>query len=208
MISGARLRGAGLGLLLAVAVAGAVAAVPAFFPASAERGRMLATLCLTCHASTTLPEGPGAINPPRLFGQRPEAIFRALLGYQHGERTSPIMAPIALTLSLQDMRDLGAYLAAEGPVRPPKPAGLGSWAREKVHRDCTACHGETGMGEMWGIPVLTGQNREYLVSALMAYREGTRTDATMRPIAAQLTPEEIGKLADYFSQQSHLRIER
>jgi cytochrome c553 len=192
--------------LLGVHCLSAQAATPAFFPASAERGRALAAPCLVCHAAPNAPTGIPPVRPPKLAGQRAEAIFIALLAYQRGDRAGPVMRPLVAALSLQNMRDLGAYLAAEGPAQPPKPVGEGSWAQDRVHRDCTACHGQTGMGEMWGIPVIAGQHRDYLTFALNAYRDGTRKDATMAAVVAKLTAEEISKLAEYFSLQSHLRL--
>jgi cytochrome c553 len=197
-------RAAILALLVGAAVR-VCGAVPAFFPADADRGRVLAVACLVCHALPNLPVGDPPIHPPRLAGQRKEAIFMALLAYQRGDRDSPIMRPLVAALSVQDMRDLGAYLAAEGPVRPPVPAGVGTWAHERTHTDCTACHGETGMGEMWGMPVIAGQHKDYLVHAIKDYRRGVRKDATMGSIAAKLSDQEIEDLADYYSRQSHLR---
>jgi formylglycine-generating enzyme required for sulfatase activity len=114
------------------------------------------------------------------------------------------MAALAGPLSLPDMRDLAAYLAASGPY-VPETAEAGSWAHEKVRRDCTICHGESGMGVMTGVPVLTGQHEDYLVHALQAYRDGSRADATMGPVAKALAPEEIGRLAAYFAAQTHLK---
>jgi cytochrome c553 len=195
-------------LLLMLGGVGAItlAATPSFFPANAERGRTLAAACLVCHAAPNIATGTPSIHPPKLAGQRAESIFMALLAYQRGDRKSAVMGPIAIGLKLQDLRDLGAYLAAEGPVRPPTPQGAGSWAQDRVHRDCTACHGQTGMGEMWGIPVIAGQHQDYLILALMAYRNGSRKDPTMRQIAERLSEDEINKLAEYFAMQSHLRL--
>jgi len=195
-------------LTLLLAAGRALAGSPAFFPADAERGGRLAGPCLTCHGPANPPLGSPPVHPPKLIGERSDAIFLALLEYQRGMRTNPIMQAVAAPLSLQDLRDLSAYLAAEGPLHPPTSADANSWAHDKVHRDCTACHGETGMGEMWGIPVLTGQNRDYLVAALMAYRDGTRRNPTMGPIAARLAPQEIEQLATYFAHQTQLRLTR
>jgi cytochrome c553 len=192
-------------LVLGLFVGGAVGAEPSsFFPADPERGRALAAVCLPCHGVPGMPSGTEPpFSVPRLRGQRGEAIFLALLDYQNGARQSAIMSPWVANLSVQDMRDLGAYLSASGPY-VPETYGEGSWAHEKVRRDCTACHGESGMGVMAGVPVLTGQHEDYLVYALQAYRDGRRADPTMGPIARSLTDEEVERLAAYFAAQSHL----
>ncbi|HMB73168.1 MAG TPA: c-type cytochrome, partial [Gammaproteobacteria bacterium] len=183
--------------------AGAQAA--AFFPADAARGRGLALACMACHASAEMLSGTEpAFHVPKLAGQRGEAIFSALRDYRSGTRQSAVMQPFVAALSLQDMRDVAAYLAASGPY-VPGTEDAGSWAHQKVRRDCTACHGDSGMGVMAGVPVLTGQHEDYLIHALEAYRDGSRDDPTMGPIAQALAPDEIVQLSAYFAKQSHLQ---
>jgi cytochrome c553 len=191
---------------LTAGVGCAVCAEPyAYFPADAERGRELAVVCLACHgAADRLSGTEPEFHVPLLAGQRGEAMFAALRDYKSGARESAVMQPFVAGLSIQDMRDVAAYLAASGPY-VPSTEDAGSWAHEKVRRDCTACHGESGMGVMAGIPVLTGQHEDYLIHALEAYRDGRRSDSTMGPIAKALTPSEIEQLAAYFSKQSHLQ---
>jgi cytochrome c553 len=182
-------------------------ATVSYFPADAARGKTLATACIACHGVADMKLGNPPIRVPLLGGQRPEAIFASLRDYKSGARTSDIMAPMAAGLSLQDMRDLGAYLASSGPVMPGTH-DEGSWAHQKVRRDCTACHGESGMGVMPGVPVLTGQHEDYLVDALNAYSSGARKDPTMGPIAARLKPDEVAQLAAYFAKQKHLDLSK
>src|ERR1700722_10258869 len=93
-------------MLLAGVQLTAASPVPAFFPASAERGQTLAATCLLCHGPPNLPVGSPEVHPPKLIGQRPDAIYLALLAYQRGTRASAIMGPIVSALSLQDLRDL------------------------------------------------------------------------------------------------------
>jgi len=177
----------------------AAAGNPAFNPANGVRGKRLAGACEPCHATPS-------VHAPKLSGQRPEAIFQALRDYKSGARRSETMSPLAAPLSDQDMRDLGAHLAAGGGHPPTTAVGAGGWAHEKVHRDCAHCHGEAGMGVMPGTPILAGQHADYLVHAMESYRSGDRTNATMAPIAAKLTPREIRLLADYFAAQKRLKV--
>lgn len=178
----------------------------AFYPADAERGKTLAAPCLACHGMPNMPSGTTpSFRVPLLAGQRGEVIFQALRDYQSGKRQSAVMQPMVATLSLQDMRDLGAYLSASGPY-VPNTHDEGSWAHQKVHSDCTICHGESGMGVTAGVPVLTGQHEDYLVYALKSYQNGTRSNESMGPIANKLSDEEIEKLAHYFSNQEHLKV--
>ena len=54
------------------------------------------------------------------------------------------------------------------------------------------------MSPTW--PTLAGQHEDYLINALTQYRDGTRTDPTMVPMASALTDDDIELLARYFSR--------
>ena len=71
---------------------------------------------------------------------------------------------------------------------------------------CASCHGETGRSESPTFPRLAGQQKEYLVVQLKAFRDHTRADphahTYMWGMAAKLTDPVIDGLADYFSSQT------
>lgn len=66
---------------------------------------------------------------------------------------------------------------------------------------CTGCHGIPGYSNIYPtykVPKLGGQNYEYLVSALHAYRDGTRKHATMQHQANSLSEQDILDISAYF----------
>jgi len=65
---------------------------------------------------------------------------------------------------------------------------------------CAACHGKNGIGTQDKYPNLAGQKKAYLVSALKAYKSGSRKNAEMSPMAMPLTDKDIEELAIYFSK--------
>lgn len=70
---------------------------------------------------------------------------------------------------------------------------------------CVACHGQDGHGTAPIYPNLAGQNAEYMVNAMKAYRAGEREGGmsmVMTPMAAGLSDEDIVDLAEYYSQQT------
>ncbi len=74
--------------------------------------------------------------------------------------------------------------------------------REKAFT-CTGCHAAPGMRNVYPsyrVPKIAGQNTEYLIEAMRAYREGLRTHATMHAQTAQFTDQDIENIAAYFSQ--------
>ena len=64
---------------------------------------------------------------------------------------------------------------------------------------CAGCHGAAGVSNnpLW--PNLAGQKEAYLVKQLKAFRDGTRTDPMMAPMAKPLSDDDIANLAAYYS---------
>ena len=64
---------------------------------------------------------------------------------------------------------------------------------------CSGCHGANGISAnpLW--PNLAGQKRAYLVKQLKAFRDGTRSDRMMTPMAKPLSGADIENLAAYYS---------
>lgn len=66
---------------------------------------------------------------------------------------------------------------------------------------CAACHGATGISAnpLW--PNLAGQKDQYLTKQMKAFRDGTRKDPMMSPMAAPLSDDDIANLSAYFAAQ-------
>ena len=73
---------------------------------------------------------------------------------------------------------------------------------EELSSTCLGCHGIVSYNNIYPsykVPMLGNQHKDYLVSALKAYRSGERAHPTMRAHAANLSDQDISKIADYFS---------
>jgi cytochrome c553 len=67
---------------------------------------------------------------------------------------------------------------------------------------CTGCHGIPGYNNVYPtykVPKIGGQNYEYLVAALKAYRNGERDHATMEAQASSLNDGDIEDVSAYFA---------
>lgn len=67
---------------------------------------------------------------------------------------------------------------------------------------CTGCHGIPGYNNVYPtykVPKIGGQNYEYLVAALKAYRNGERDHPTMEMQASSLTDQQIMDVSAYFA---------
>ncbi|HKW39538.1 MAG TPA: cytochrome c [Burkholderiales bacterium] len=81
--------------------------------AEAAKGKI--SMCIGCHGikmyKTAFPE---VYSVPKIAGQSPEYIVKALQEYRAGDRSHPTMRGIARGLSDQDMADVAAYYGASG----------------------------------------------------------------------------------------------
>jgi len=97
-----------LPVILAIAVLAASGLASA---ADLAAGKAKATeICLTCHG-----EGGNstAADFPKLGGQHPDYLAKALRDYKSGQRKNPIMAGFASALSKQDIENLAAYYGSQ-----------------------------------------------------------------------------------------------
>lgn len=64
---------------------------------------------------------------------------------------------------------------------------------------CAGCHGATGVSNnpLW--PNLAGQQAAYMVKQMKAFRDGTRNDPMMSPMAKPLSDADIDNLAAYYN---------
>jgi len=183
---------------------------------NAEKGKALAETCKSCHGGagegTAAKTDDGDIIPavPALAGQLSTYTFKQLRDYVDGSREDASMGAIAKGLSEQDCADLAAWFAS---LPAPNPVvGKLTERAEKLVSDgddkrilpaCFVCHGGNGQGERQGIPALAGQQPDYFVGTMKAFKTGARHNdiySRMRLIAQQLSEDEIRELGSYYQQ--------
>lgn len=96
-------------------------------------------------------------------------------------------------------------LAACGSTSPgPQAAGGAPDVSDTVHV-CSSCHGPGGHSISSTFPRLAGQQKDYLIAQLTAFRDHTRADphaqTYMWGMAARLNNPMIAALAAYYSAQ-------
>ena len=72
-------------------------------------------------------------------------------------------------------------------------------AGRKKSASCGACHGAVGISPNGAWPNLAGQQKDYLIKQMKEFRQGTRVDPWMSPMAKPLTDEDIEDLAAFFN---------
>ena len=74
--------------------------------------------------------------------------------------------------------------------------------KTKAEKSCAVCHGLDGQATVPLAAHLSGQQKDYLIIQMRAYRSGQRQHQQMSIIAKQLTNEEIDNLAEWYSNIS------
>lgn len=67
---------------------------------------------------------------------------------------------------------------------------------------CTGCHGISGYKNVYPhyhVPLIGGQNYEYLVAALTEYKNGNRKHPTMEAQAESFSDQDIADIAAYLA---------
>jgi len=101
-----------LGLAVLLLAAGPAMAQSKGDPAA---GKDKAYQCMGCHGVKDYTNAYPTYNVPKVAGQRPQYIEKALKEYRSGARKHPTMHAQASSLSDQDIRDIAAFFASEGP---------------------------------------------------------------------------------------------
>jgi cytochrome c553 len=82
--------------------------------ANIEAGKSKATeVCQACHGLDGNSQVP---DYPKLGGQHPDYLAKALRDYKSGARKNAIMAGFAAALTKTDIENLAAYYASQPPV--------------------------------------------------------------------------------------------
>jgi cytochrome c553 len=165
-----------------------------------EAGRAKAAVCAACHG---VDGNAVAAIYPNLAGQTWRYLYIQLQDFKAGRRSDPVMTPMALPLSRQDMIDIANYFAAQ----TAKPSTFKAddtkikLGRAKADETlCAMCHlgGFAGQNE---IPKVAGQQYDYIVKQLRDFKERKRTNdaGNMTSVAQTLNDADIENLGHYIT---------
>lgn len=82
----------------------------------------------------------------------------------------------------------------------PLAQGADADAGQKLAQTtCVACHGMNGIGITDQYPDLAGQKAAYLEAQLKAFRDGSRNNVIMAPMAKPLSDTDISNVSAYYA---------
>jgi len=125
------------------------------------------------------------------------SVRRAFIRRRRAGITSAVVALLALA---------AAPCGAQAPQGGGAAPAAGSIDVSGTIHVCSSCHGPGGRSVSSTFPRLAGQQKDYLVTQLQAFRDKTRADphakTYMWGMSARLSDPLIEGIADYYSSQS------
>lgn len=163
-------------------------AAPAFGDPVA--GEPLTAMCGGCH-------GPGGVSrdaaTPSLAGQDPHYLVKSIRAYRTS-RQHWGMQRYAAGLSDKDIQNIAAFYA----VQKSQPADTAPGPARELAAKCDRCH-DAGDTAQMAVPILRGQDKDYLVMALRAYRDDKRENTTMHKMSIVYSNAVIDDIASYYA---------
>jgi cytochrome c553 len=149
----------------------------------AAAGQTKAAVCAACHG----PDGNSPVDMyPKIAGQHASYIKKQLVELKAAAsgqtgRIAPVMGPMALPLSEQDMDDLAAYFSSQKVTPVAVPDDVVAAGRRFIWGNMerawppvlpVMAHGVPASSKE--VPSLSGQHPAYIKAQLTAFRSATR----------------------------------
>ena len=161
-------------------------------------GRAAAEACAGCHGETGVSATAGT---PSLVGFDEKYFVAAMNAYRSGQRRHEPMQSIATATGEADLKALALHYALQTAAPARTPAKGNAAAGKAAAAACAGCHGEQGVSASPANPSLAGQDAEYLVAAMRAYKDGSRTEESMKLAAGKVGDSAIADLAAHYAGQ-------
>ena len=167
-------------------------------PDPVQAGKAATAACAGCHGEAGVSKTPGT---PSLSGLDPKYLVAAMSAYKSGQRKHDLMKTMLGPIGGTDLANIALYYALQKPDRAQTPTPGDPTAGKAASTACAGCHGDRGVSGNAATPSLAGQDAQYLAAALVAYKDGTRDDATMRGVAASLDTPTVQNLSAFYGTQ-------
>jgi cytochrome c553 len=161
-------------------------------------GKAAAAGCAGCHGESGISKTAGM---PSLVGLDPAYLVAATNAYKTGQRKHDMMKALVGALSERDVKAIALFYALQKPAPARTPASGDAAAGKIAAAACAGCHGEQGVSSNPATPSLAGQDSQYFLAAMQAYKDGSRADATMKGLAASIEDRDIRNMAAFYQAQ-------
>jgi DmsE family decaheme c-type cytochrome len=152
--------------------------------------------CAACHGERGISRTPGT---PSLVGLETQYLVAAMKAYASGQRNNAVMKALLTGVGEAELNNMAIYYAQQTPSRAPTPSVGDAAAGKSAAAVCVGCHVAQGASPNPAWPSLAGQDAKYLADATEAYKDGSRSDETMKAIVAALDRQTINNIAAYYA---------
>jgi cytochrome c553 len=163
-----------------------------------QAGKAAAAGCAGCHGETGVSKTPGM---PSLVGQDPKYLVAAMTAYKSGQRKNEMMKTMLAAVNEVTMGNIALHYALQKPAKAATPSAGDQAAGKGAAAACGGCHGDVGVSGSPATPSLAGQDAQYLAAALKAYKDGARSDETMKGLASTLDERSMKNIAAFYAAQ-------
>jgi cytochrome c553 len=165
-------------------------------PDPVQAGKAAAAGCAGCHGDGGISKTPGM---PSLVGSDPKYLVAAMKAYKSGQRKNDTMKSMLASVTDASMNNIALYFGLQKPARAQAPAAGDKAAGETAAAGCAGCHGSDGVSATPTTPSLAGQDATYIANALQGYKQGARSDETMKGLAASLDDSTVKNVAAFYA---------
>jgi cytochrome c553 len=159
----------------------------------AAAGAPLSAVCSGCHGL----QGVSADSmTPNLAGQDFKYLVQAIKAYRTTRKREKMRTYIT-GLGEKDIENIAAYYAAQ----KSGPSERGQTMVRDLTAKCDRCHTAEVNSPAMVVPKIAGQDRDYLVMALRAYRDDRRESTTMHKMSLPYGDSVIESIASYYASQ-------
>ncbi|OGA31384.1 MAG: hypothetical protein A3G80_13945, partial [Betaproteobacteria bacterium RIFCSPLOWO2_12_FULL_62_13b] len=158
----------------------------------AAKGEPLSAVCGGCHGARGVSADAAT---PSLAGQDPQYLFRSIKAYRTS-RQHWGMQRFVRGLGENDIDNIVAYYASQ----KPQAADTVPSSAQELAAKCNRCHDDESNPQMVA-PKMNGQDKDYLVMALRAYRDDKRESTTMHRMSVPYSNALIDSIASWYASQ-------
>lgn len=155
-------------------------------------GEPLSAVCGGCHGSHGVSTDSAT---PSLAGQDQQYLKNAIAAYRTTRKREK-MRDYVNTLSDKEIENIAAFYT----VQKSRPAEKGQGFAKDLAAKCDRCHGAAA-GTDLAIPKINGQDKDYLVMALRAYRDDRREVSAMHRMSLPYSDSIIESISLYYANK-------
>lgn len=156
-------------------------------------GEPLTAVCGGCHGSHGVSTDAAT---PNLAGQDARYLVNAIKAYPKSRRHLSMESYVG-DLSTADIDNIAAFYS----IQKSRPSEKGQTIVQDLIAKCDRCHAAGVDNPTMAVPKISGQDKDYLVMALRAYRDDRRESSMMHNMSLPYSDAVIESVSAYYAGQ-------